>query len=337
VLLRRPAALAGVEAALHFRAPVDDWILSGRKVIETRRYALSMDWVGRKVAIIQCGVEPKGRQRGRKLQPSIVGVVTFKRSFKYADEAAWAADEAKHLVPSGHPVFGWPAGGKLFVHGWPVASVERLQHRVRLPHRGSKMPTLRGTGLVSIRDGVLFRDPGSAFARATRAAARRPETTIGEVSSKSQPVEGRPRRDVPARAKRSAAAARAAADEFASSDSDTFPTLSAAPSAPAAGHLRARARAAAPSGRSAASAPAPPARSAWGGRAGAEVIKSAQRAAAARGASASAAAPAASPPAPARTPSVAMLPTPPRAKQVSVLLCTVTFHANLAHSLTRSP
>ena len=89
-LPRRPAALAGVEAALHFHAPVDEWILSGRKTMETRRYALRREWAGRKVAIIQCGMDPKGGQqhgrKAKKLKPSIVGVVTFKRSFQYSDE-----------------------------------------------------------------------------------------------------------------------------------------------------------------------------------------------------------------------------------------------------------
>ena len=100
------------------------------------------------------------------------------------------------MVPRGHSKFGWPAGGKLFVHGWPVASVKRLQHPVLLPRRGGKMPMLRGTRLVSIRDGV-FEDENKSqkppelkpksLHRATKKATakQRPGTKIGQLSSKS--------------------------------------------------------------------------------------------------------------------------------------------------------
>ena len=73
-LNRRPAELAGVFTGLYFLRPVDEWILAGNKTIETRRYPLEAELVGKKIAVIANG---EGKPK------CIVGVVSFGASTPY--------------------------------------------------------------------------------------------------------------------------------------------------------------------------------------------------------------------------------------------------------------
>ena len=60
-----------------------------------------------------------GKTPDAALPPEVVvGTVIFSESFEYTDEAMWARDEARHLVPCEHPVFGWKHGVPKW--GWRV-------------------------------------------------------------------------------------------------------------------------------------------------------------------------------------------------------------------------
>ena len=59
---------------LYFLRPVDEWILAGNKTIETRRYPLEAELVGKKIAMIANG---EGNPK------SIVGIVSFGASTPY--------------------------------------------------------------------------------------------------------------------------------------------------------------------------------------------------------------------------------------------------------------
>ena len=93
----RPLLLPGI----NIQAPWAQAIISGRKVIETRLYPMPVKWIGQPLAIIETPGKT-GRFTRR-----IAGVVIFDQSWCYTDRAAFARDQAQHLVAPDHPVFGW--------------------------------------------------------------------------------------------------------------------------------------------------------------------------------------------------------------------------------------
>jgi hypothetical protein len=132
----RAAALEGIEHALNCNAPFDEEMLSGRKSVETREYALPAGLVGVKIALIRCagrqrGGKGKGKGKGKggggsggaRLPQRVVGWIVFGPSARYANEAEWVADGDKHGVPVGHAEYGWNGRPK---HGWTVVSHGRL-------------------------------------------------------------------------------------------------------------------------------------------------------------------------------------------------------------------
>jgi hypothetical protein len=105
---------------LNIQAPWAEALIAGRKVIETRLYPMPSKWVGQPLAII----ETPGP--ARQFQRRIAGLVLFAPSWCYADRAAFARDQARHLVDPDDPRFGWREGGQP-KWAWPVAWIEAYQ------------------------------------------------------------------------------------------------------------------------------------------------------------------------------------------------------------------
>jgi hypothetical protein len=100
-------------------------LLSGAKPVETRSYPLPAALLNRKLAVIQSSSAAAPATAAATAAAAVAssvsdtvaagaanlsrtGTVTFTSCRRYASEAEWAADEARHLVKSDSP-FGWKA------------------------------------------------------------------------------------------------------------------------------------------------------------------------------------------------------------------------------------
>ena len=94
-------------------------LLSGAKPVETRSYPLPAALLNRKLAVIlsSSATAAPAAAAASSVSDTVAagaanlsrtGTVTFTSCRRYASEAEWAADEARHLVKSDSP-FGWKA------------------------------------------------------------------------------------------------------------------------------------------------------------------------------------------------------------------------------------
>lgn len=77
---------------VNIQHPIPEWILSGKKTIETRTYPIPPHLVGRPVAIIET---PGGRSGFRA---RVAGIVVFGQSFPYRSKKEFYADSKYHCV-----------------------------------------------------------------------------------------------------------------------------------------------------------------------------------------------------------------------------------------------
>jgi len=101
-------------------------ILDGTLQIETREYGLPSRLVDVHIGIISC---PNGLDKQGAGEALIVGTVTFKECYKYADKAHWEKDAAQHLGLVNTPLCDenfrqWKEGRPKFA--WVVGRVARL-------------------------------------------------------------------------------------------------------------------------------------------------------------------------------------------------------------------
>ncbi len=109
---------------INIQFPVVDWILDGKKVIETRKYPIPEKFIGKPLAII----ETPGKNG--KFKARIAGVVIFDKSFKYKTRAEFYKDASKHQVTEDLSEFSWESA-KGIKYGWPILGL--IEYRAELP------------------------------------------------------------------------------------------------------------------------------------------------------------------------------------------------------------
>ncbi|RHY34867.1 hypothetical protein DYB32_001834 [Aphanomyces invadans] len=122
-----------VSVLLECQAPYTDWILRGRKTIETRRYPFPSHLLHKPIWLLE---SPSGVVGSSSL-PSVVdlsatprvrvvGRIVVSASYEYTSRAQWDADAENHCVPPDSG-YAWTEGtGQYF--GWTVASASALSH-----------------------------------------------------------------------------------------------------------------------------------------------------------------------------------------------------------------
>ena len=103
--------------------PFTDWILSGRKTVETRATDSLRPYVGRRVGIVRTG----------KGAAVLVGFATIGEPIRYESPAGFRADYGRHRVPVGS-VFDCGAAGRVRVSaigcsGMPPAGSRSARYR----------------------------------------------------------------------------------------------------------------------------------------------------------------------------------------------------------------
>jgi hypothetical protein len=125
----RPPCLEGVNFALNINTPIDEWLLTGKKTVETREYDLHPQVLGQRVALIRCA----GKGSKNRLPQRLVGIVEFGRTNRYPSKEEWVADFERHCVPVDNMQFGWVEGRPKW--GWEVTSTKRLEEELRVPQK----------------------------------------------------------------------------------------------------------------------------------------------------------------------------------------------------------
>lgn len=96
-------------------SPFTDWILDGKKIIETREKNTLKSLVGQRVGIIQTGC---GKAK-------LVGYVTVSGVIKYETESEFREDESRHLVNPGSKY-----DIKTIKYGYVLAEPERCEPKL---------------------------------------------------------------------------------------------------------------------------------------------------------------------------------------------------------------
>jgi hypothetical protein len=114
---------------LELQSPMAEYLLQGKKTIETRSYDLPAALIGRRIDILRsvpgtAGVSSVGNSiaLGSDASPSPVqrlGWCTFKRAILYTDETSFHADEESHLVKKDSG-YAWKEGETKVIYGWVV-------------------------------------------------------------------------------------------------------------------------------------------------------------------------------------------------------------------------
>jgi hypothetical protein len=116
---------------LEMQTPFSDWLVSSTKTIETRRYPLPADLVGKKVYILEtpAGADAVSALGSREAYSSaellagrarIIGWAVFGSMKEYKDRKAFKKDRALHKVSS-KSGYGWSESTSL-LYGWEVES-----------------------------------------------------------------------------------------------------------------------------------------------------------------------------------------------------------------------
>lgn len=122
-----PRELPGI----NIQWPWSEWIISGRKTIETRTYPIPQKHLGKPLALIETP-GPRGRAQGIA-KARIIGVVTFSESFQYMDKQHWAEDRPYHLVEASDDQFGFSTDKEKW--GWRVAKIEKFEKYLPAPEK----------------------------------------------------------------------------------------------------------------------------------------------------------------------------------------------------------
>ncbi|MFK7827268.1 MAG: hypothetical protein AB8G05_24200 [Oligoflexales bacterium] len=101
--------------AINIQYPMSQLILSGKKTIETRKYPIPEQYIGKELLII----ETPGKNG--KFKARIVGKVIFGASFEYEAKKAFYEDQKRHCVTK-DSIWAWKSDSAKF--GWPVEKIE---------------------------------------------------------------------------------------------------------------------------------------------------------------------------------------------------------------------
>ena len=111
---------------INIQWPWTEYILSGKKTIETRNYPIPLKHLGHPLALVET---PGKLKKGEKAK--IVGIAVFGSNILYQTKSQWKRDRSKHLVDDGDALFSFQE--KRLKYGWPVEKVIRVVPSQNLP------------------------------------------------------------------------------------------------------------------------------------------------------------------------------------------------------------
>jgi hypothetical protein len=115
---------------INIQWPWSQLLLSGKKIVETRSYALPKKYEGQALALIETP-GPFGLKQAGITEARIIGIITFSESFRYLTKKAWAADQNRHLVKMDDPSFAYDSSKPKW--GWVVSTVVPFEKPVAAP------------------------------------------------------------------------------------------------------------------------------------------------------------------------------------------------------------
>ena len=116
---------------INIQWPWSRLIVDGTKNVETRRYPIPSHYLDVPLAIIETP-GPRGKSEGQVLKAQIIGIVCFKRSFRYSTVAEWRTDFQRHKVSADSQYRFDP---KRETWGWEVKSVRKLAKPLPAPSK----------------------------------------------------------------------------------------------------------------------------------------------------------------------------------------------------------
>jgi hypothetical protein len=115
---------------INIQWPWSELLASGKKIIETRSYALPERLRGVELAIIETPGKNGKRDAGIK-SARIIGTIIFEKCYRYRSRGHWLKDRRKHCVPPDNSLFGFNYEKEKW--GWVVKKVEKLDMPVPPP------------------------------------------------------------------------------------------------------------------------------------------------------------------------------------------------------------
>ena len=116
---------------INIQWPWSQYILSGKKTVETRHFCLPEKYRGIPIALIE--TPGKADSVNRPSRARILGLIIFDRSFSYKSFADWKRDYQRHQVPVGQHLFGYKKNQTKW--GWEVQHVEAFEKPLPAPRR----------------------------------------------------------------------------------------------------------------------------------------------------------------------------------------------------------
>jgi hypothetical protein len=113
-------------AGINIQWPWSEYILSGKKTIETRSYPIPKKHIGNPLAVIETPGKLKKGQKAR-----IIGIVVFKSDIIYTSKKHWKGDKGKHLVIEGDALFNFSPNKPKY--GWIIDRFISFKHLEALP------------------------------------------------------------------------------------------------------------------------------------------------------------------------------------------------------------
>jgi hypothetical protein len=91
---------------INIQWPWSELIASGSKTVETRSYDIPEMHRGQELALIETP-GPRGKREAGITAARIIGIVRFKKTYRYKTESAWLSETGLHQVPAGDKIYGF--------------------------------------------------------------------------------------------------------------------------------------------------------------------------------------------------------------------------------------
>ena len=117
---------------INIQWPWSQLLVSGRKVIETRKYPLPDRLENIDLALIETP-GPKGKKEAGIEKARIIGTITFSKSFQYKTERHWKRDKKRHCVSINDPLYTFCSDQEKW--GWEVIQVKQFHNPVKAPKK----------------------------------------------------------------------------------------------------------------------------------------------------------------------------------------------------------
>lgn len=112
---------------VNIQFPWSNYIIDGKKTIETRFYRIPEKHIGKPVALIETP-GPNGKFKAR-----ITAIIIFESSFEYKSKKLFEADKKQHLVDEKSENFSWRKDKNKW--GWKIKAVIKLKTPIPPPRK----------------------------------------------------------------------------------------------------------------------------------------------------------------------------------------------------------